>query len=92
MDKAIRLKKGKMGINVKQCDSKGRVRMIVDVPFPCEVLNILGRVAIGEEPKDGIFRDFVPQFFEDCHEVVTPTVFVTLVGDPVTLGGDRLIL
>ena len=92
MDKAIRLKKGKMGINVKQCDSRGRVRLCVDVPFPCEVLNVIGRVAIGEEPMDGIFREVVPQFFEDCHEVITPTGFVFLDGDLVTLSGDRLTL
>ena len=89
MDKAIRLKRGKMGIVVKQCDSRGRVRMIVDVPFPCEILNIMGRVAIGDEPREGVFRDVIPQFFQDCQGLVS---FVTLESDFVTLGGDLVML
>jgi hypothetical protein len=94
MDKAIRLKRGKMGIVAKQCDSRGRVRMIVDVPFPCEILNIMGRVAIGDEPRDGVFRDVMPQFFEDCQggPETGPVSFVTLDGDLVTLGGDLVVM
>jgi hypothetical protein len=66
MDKAIRLKKGKMGVNVKQCDSKGRVRIVQDVPFPAEVLNIIGRVSIGDEAKSAIFAEAKSAAFLLC--------------------------
>jgi hypothetical protein len=70
MDKPIPLKKGKVGITVKKCDSLGRVTILQDVPFPAEVLNIMGRVAVSDEPKFDIFPEDTPQFFVDCVTVI----------------------
>lgn len=68
MDQAIRLKSGKMGITVNQCDSLGRISIKQDVPFPAEVLNIAGRVAIGDEPRFQLFNEDLPDFFINCLE------------------------
>jgi hypothetical protein len=72
MDAPTPLKKGKVNISVKECDSQGRIRIRQDLPFPCEVLNIMGRVAIGDEPLTDIFPEETPKFFVDCQEVIPP--------------------
>jgi hypothetical protein len=66
MDAAITLKTGKKTVNIKQCDSRGRISIVQDVPFPAEVLNILGRVAIGDEPKYAVEMEDLPAFFLNC--------------------------
>ncbi len=50
LDAQIPLKKGKIGISSFKSDGKGLITITQPVPFPAEVLCLMGRVAIGDEP------------------------------------------
>lgn len=57
MDGPIPLKRGKVVVVVQACDGEGRINFVQNLPFPAEILNIMGRVSIGDEPYPFLIGD-----------------------------------
>lgn len=70
MDQQIPLKRGKVVVTVQKCDGEGRISFVQDLPFPAEVLNIFGRVAISDEPFPFLIPEEEPDFFVACKGIV----------------------
>lgn len=72
MDEQIPLKRGKVNVVVQKCDGEGRISFVQDLPFPAEILNIMGRVSIGDEPIPFLVPEDVSPFLIDCPPIVPP--------------------
>jgi len=71
MDEQIPLKRGKVNVVVQKCDGEGRISFVQDLPFPAEILNIMGRVSIGDEPIPFLIPE-EPLPFDCVEPVVEP--------------------
>jgi hypothetical protein len=70
MDAQVPLKRGKKFIPSQKCDGEGRISFVQDVPFPAEILNIMGRLQIGDEAIAVLWPEDEPEYVGECREEV----------------------